>query len=645
MRIAQLRMKNWLPFRGEHTLDFEGKAYAIVARRVDDEEASNWSGKSSLVEAIRFALTGWHRMRLDDEWITRGEKSGEIEQTFDTGERILRSREVGRPTKLYYWPAGVPADKPFYGKEAQAEIEKRIGLDADDFLATCYFEQRQMARLILARPEDRMSMISAWLRLAPLERCEDKARARVNDLIAQADVIKSKRDVARGRLVAEAQHKSRELCIAEHQEAHEAWLEAKKVVEKLETEWQENEQRRRAQEIREDFAQLVKEGKALDEEINESNMPALIEAHDAARAFRDKLQGEKAKAQERARQLGVVARGEFDGKCPIADITCPAMKTINESRSKNTKAHKEAVAACDALALRVSDAVIDDQRTWGQRNEVQRKIDKLHQLRAQAEKLIEAVDAAANVEAPKPADLLRSQLGSARSFAEECARKAHEKKLVLDTFDEVARIEADCDQASASIDTELRLMQAALSIFGKNGAQRRVAEEVLGHIENEANERLAQCGIPLSVRVQWSREGTGLSKACESCGAAFPKSEKVKACARCGAARGPQLVNKLDFLLSDRSGAAEDLVGIAVQLAASAWLRADRGSDWNTVVIDEAFGQLDASNRRALSHHLADLVSSEQAFVIAHHAQVLDALPGRIEIVRDGDASKVRIIA
>jgi DNA repair exonuclease SbcCD ATPase subunit len=119
-------------------------------------------------------------------------------------------------------------------------------------------------------------------------------------------------------------------------------------------------------------------------------------------------------------------------------------------------------------------------------------------------------------------------------------------------------------------------------------------------------------------------------------------------CTRCQAARGPNLINKLDFVLSDRSGAAEDLAGAALQLSASAWLRAEKGSLWETAIIDEAFGQLDGANRRALGRHLAALLAGRygfsQALVVAHSSDVLEALPGRIEIEGGPRGSSVRVV-
>ncbi len=55
----------------------------------------------------------------------------------------------------------------------------------------------------------------------------------------------------------------------------------------------------------------------------------------------------------------------------------------------------------------------------------------------------------------------------------------------------------------------------------------------------------------------------------------------------------------------------------------------------------------DTAHRRALAGHLNRLVSIdiEQAFIIAHSRDVLESLPGRIEVLGEGDWSTVRVVA
>ncbi len=158
-------------------------------------------------------------------------------------------------------------------------------------------------------------------------------------------------------------------------------------------------------------------------------------------------------------------------------------------------------------------------------------------------------------------------------------------------------------------------------------------------IETAANAMLAGAGVDLSIAIRWGNpSSTTLAPSCDGCGHVY-QGVKQKNCPRCEAVRGPKLDDKLEVELSDRSGAAEDLAGIALQLAASAWLRARRGAAWAMVAIDEPFGALDVSNGRALAVHLAGMLSRgafRQGFVIAHTPAAMDALPSRLQVTGTG---------
>jgi ABC-type taurine transport system ATPase subunit len=112
-------------------------------------------------------------------------------------------------------------------------------------------------------------------------------------------------------------------------------------------------------------------------------------------------------------------------------------------------------------------------------------------------------------------------------------------------------------------------------------------------------------------------------------------SAKVKVCENCETERGLNIVHRLEFLLSDRSGAADDFGGIAMQLAAGSWLLRERQSPWATAAIDEPFAQMDKSVRKAAAKQLLSLLGStsyRQVFVISHSEDTTMMYPGRIEI-------------
>ena len=149
-----MMMDNWMPYAGMQVLDLKALAYSVVARYAGDAERSNWGGKSAFLKAPVFALYGEHTSRTEDGWITEGHDIGGVSLLVEDGvERfeVKRTRKRGKSTVLTVTPEGAAQLK---GEEAQKFLSERMGLTAADFGATCYFEQRQMARMVLAKPQD-----------------------------------------------------------------------------------------------------------------------------------------------------------------------------------------------------------------------------------------------------------------------------------------------------------------------------------------------------------------------------------------------------------------------------------------------------------------------------------------------------------
>lgn len=650
MHITNLTLRSWKCFRGEHSLPLKPTTYAVTARMEGDVERSNWLGKSSLMQAIAFALYGRHHEGTEDAWITRGEKMGGVELTLDDGTRITRSRTLGKRTELRVALEGAPVAA--MGDEAQQAIERLVGLTERDFVATCYFEQKRMSQLVTMRASERMEVVSEWLRLDPLERCEARTRAMVGELLQAFDGLQRERQAQEAVRASALGNLTWNELLGEVTKADAAHAKALRSDEEASAALLAQSRVESLLEASQAFARLLAEGKALQEQLTNAGVKGgdltVFEAE--VRACREQLSHLEERKGSLLRDLQIKskgARGEFDGRCPASTIECPATSLINDLAKKN----RQLVAAVetDLASLRDDEAAARRQlaQAEGHLGEMRRTVERLREIKRRMEELLPKKREAEGVTLGNFSDL--------NQRAEAAHARVRETAVVLESLRErVRRCTAAQDRLKA-LDAEvtkvfekLGTAREALAVFGKQGAQRRIAERALAEIEDGANAMLRACDIPLSLQVRWSREGQGLATACEACGNPFGTSAKVKSCARCGADRGPKLVNRLDIALNARSGAAEDLAGGAIQLAASAWLRGDRLSDWSSALIDEPFGALDTSNRRSFAAHLQSMLGSRygfrQAFVIAHHPAILDSLPGRILITAGPKGSSVAVV-
>lgn len=633
--IKQMRLVNWLRFRGEHVIDLEPGVYAVVARHEQDVGRSNWLGKTSFLTAIPFALYGWHTSASEDDWITQGELHGSVELVLSTGLTVKRERKLGKSTQLVL-SDGATKDA------AQERILKLVGLGKTDFFNTCFIRQKQMAQFITAQPADRMKTATAWFGLEPLQRCEERARKKLTErttedasLLKREDFLKQMRNDLLAKLGSDKMPELKKKLVNLKRNAKQVKAEYDEIVERrdLRLQWEA------AQQHAARFKELDAAGRKLSAELKQVDEKILKVQYDALDSQYADLYAQLGEHHRKVRTLALAAGGRFDGACPVVTMQCPAAKEINAKRAANEKEHAAAQKQLDVTQEQTGRFKDSRDAAADALADVAAKTARLDAMREEAM----ALKAKLKQVGPEPEDVrgLEQQklveLGTANIAV---AEMEHALNSIEHWSEELKQI----DEKRAALRTHIEVDRAALVVFGRNGAQRRIAEQSLQAIEAGTNQLLVNSGIDLEVAVQWSREGDGLAAHCDACGAPYPSSQKVKTCERCNALRGPKLVEKLEIELSDRSGAAEDIAGMGFYLAASRWLRMAKGIDWSVACIDEPFGALDETNRQALSVHLATMLRSDygfvQSFVVAHDRSIMDALPNRVEIVAGESGSK-----
>lgn len=630
MNVAGITLHNWMRFRGRWTFKLGPTAYAVVAEEEGNPERSNWIGKTSLLEAVKFVLTGKHRHKLADDWITDDELEGGVELHFDDGgPSAIRTRVRGSSTQLTVGEAK--------GDEAQQLIRERMGMSEEDWFVTCYLEQKNMARFVRDSPAERYRTVSRWIGADKLGEAQAYAAQQLRELLGKEAAIEAELQAAKGSAAMLLADWGGDVYAAQDwmsgQWAECSELEARlKVARLMASELREQEKYLAQKEIRERAQDRIEQVKgkiaglppvaALTKEMSEANAH-LGEAAIQARG-----------AQEKVRQLRVLAAGKFDGRCPVALIPCPAKEEINDKVEESKVRLKEAERFAADAASTHSEFSGKVEELHGQMREASREVSELESLKVVLSDLHKPKKAAIKEE-PEDVGALERDLATRKLTVEmtETAIRKHEAAT------------AKVDELGAKLSAllpDLATWRATVKVMAE--AKRRVSQRALEEIRDGVNAAMAEAGIELEADVSWSRETSGLATSCGDCGEPLPASRKVKQCPRCGAERGAKLEEKLEVGASADSGAAEDLVGIYFVLAASAWLRRERGARWSCALIDEPFGELDAANRKALAQHVVTGLRTfgfDQALVVAHQQGVLDALPGRVSIVGGKDGSRI----
>ena len=171
----QLTLKNFLSYRTT-TLDFRGLHTACIC-------GANGAGKSSLLEAITWAVWGKTRAATEDDVIHGGEKNVRVDFEFicdNQTYRIIRSRPRGRSGALEFQVAtksGRFRSLTAKGvKATQKEIISCIKLDYDTFINSAYLRQGRADEFMLRRPSDRKQILADLLKLDRYEELATKAK-------------------------------------------------------------------------------------------------------------------------------------------------------------------------------------------------------------------------------------------------------------------------------------------------------------------------------------------------------------------------------------------------------------------------------------------------------------------------------------
>jgi len=213
----KLRLRNFMCYREEQSLDFAGIHLACLT-------GDNGHGKSTLLDAITWALWGKARARRDDELITLGESEMWVEFEFGLGGqryRVWRQRSKrGRGQSdlhFYIWngsPAATRGDQEQRSDgdwqlldeggllERQALITRTLRLDYETFVNSAFLLQGRADSFTVKTPAERKQILAEILGLGRYDlyeqRAKEEAQARRERVgVIEGEVAAIERELAR----------------------------------------------------------------------------------------------------------------------------------------------------------------------------------------------------------------------------------------------------------------------------------------------------------------------------------------------------------------------------------------------------------------------------------------------------------------
>ena len=193
MLPTRLELRNFLAYRAPAPIVFEGIELACLT-------GGNGVGKSSILDAITWALWGKARARRDEDLIHLGQNDMQVAIDFE--QDGLRYRVSRRRSRAGRGGRGA-VDLMVYDRDdfarnisedgarrTQEKINQILRLDYDTFVHSAFLQQGRADAFTLKTAAERKRVLAEILSLDQWTDYEDAAKARLQAIASQIDIIK-----------------------------------------------------------------------------------------------------------------------------------------------------------------------------------------------------------------------------------------------------------------------------------------------------------------------------------------------------------------------------------------------------------------------------------------------------------------------
>jgi len=187
---VRIELKNFLAYRSPDPLRFEGIHLACLT-------GANGAGKSSLLDAITWALWGRARAKRDDDMIYLSQSDMHVQLDFEQEgityrvirKRSRRQRGVGA-LDFFSQVEGewVTQSEPAI-RDTQDKINRLLRLDYETFVHSAFLQQGKADAFTTKAPAQRKQILSDILGLAQWEQYEDATKDTLKNITAELSVI------------------------------------------------------------------------------------------------------------------------------------------------------------------------------------------------------------------------------------------------------------------------------------------------------------------------------------------------------------------------------------------------------------------------------------------------------------------------
>ncbi len=488
----RLTLRNFLSYQ-EAALDFRGLHTACVC-------GANGAGKSSLLEAISWAIWGESRANSEDDVIHLGVNEAQVEFIFSIHNqtyRILRTRQRSQGISLEFQIAQGNGFRSLSTKgvrSTQQLILDHLKLDYETFVNSAYLRQGRADEFMLKRPAERKQILADLLKLNQYDELAEQAKDKSRYFKGQVELLERSLESIRVQLqdgdAIATQQAQLEAVLNQLQAKQSASLEQLQRLQSSQHQrhtWQQQlslqQQQHRnlhqdcqrlqreiaqAQQQRQSLEQLLQQESAIvagyqhwqNLQSQEETLSAKFQLHQAAQTQRQQYQHQQTeKVRELETELQQLHAQEVTLQEQLQDTQKALIKEAEvETALEQLKAARQELSRLDRVQLQASPLL---QR----RQELQRQLDRaftrlsarIEELRASARQLESqqqrqpslqkaAIEVAVKIE----------ELNKLRSYQEQVREKGLERRSFMEQLQAHQR---NYEAQIAEIDSKIRMLQ------------------------------------------------------------------------------------------------------------------------------------------------------------------------------------------
>jgi exonuclease SbcC len=453
----RLVLKNFLSYR-EASLDFRGIHTACIC-------GANGAGKSSLLEAISWALWGESRA-AEDDIIYIGAIEAQVDFTFICHHRtyrIIRTRQRGQPTCLEFQIAhdppsasSVPPTTASFRsltvkgiRATQQLILDHLKLDYETFINSAYLRQGRADEFMLKRSSDRKQILADLLKLDQYDELAERAKDQARQFKGQIDLLERHLDTIATQLAQQAQiaqeQADLETAIATMQQQQAADTEQLQALQAVQHQrqtwqqqltWQQQHQRiltQDCQRLQQEFAAAHHQQQTLEALLQQESAIGAGYAHFQALQAQEEILATRFQAYQRAQ----TQRQQYQQQ---------QTERLNSLRTElqKTQTQIESLRQQEAEAQHVLQKTTDVEAAIAQLQQARAHLHQLDQLQAHISPLLQRrqhLQAQLDRAATRLLTRLEELQAAAQQLKAHQARQPHLHEAVSEVSDRIQTLE------------------------------------------------------------------------------------------------------------------------------------------------------------------------------------------------------------